>query len=216
MNSKLYCVGVGPGDPELLTLKGQRILTGADVIAFPGGSSLAYRIASQAVPAICEKTHLILDLPMSADSDVLQAAHRAAVSEIEAVLLHGQTVAFLTLGDPAFYSGFSYLLDRFRRDGFDVEPVSGVTSFSAASAELLLPLALGSEQVRILTSPEDYDPAFPGTLIILKAGKNLKEWKLRLRGRRVWLVENCGLPEETICSDNLPDTAKYFSLLIVK
>ncbi len=216
MNGKLFCVGVGPGDPELLTLKGQRILAEADIIAFPGGSSLAYRIASHAVPAICEKTHLIVDLPMSADPDVLQTAHRAAVSEIKALLLRGQTVAFLTLGDPAFYSGFSYLLDAFSADGFEVEVVPGVTSFSAASARLLLPLALGSEPVRILTSPEDYDPAFPGTLIILKAGKNLKEWKSKLRGRRVWLVENCGLLEEPICSDNLPDTAGYFSLLIVK
>lgn len=213
---KVFCVGVGPGDPELITVKGRRLLRDANIIAFPGDSSIAYQIALEAVPEIREKAQLSLRMPMTADPVQLDSAHRSAVLSLETVLKEGRTVAVLTLGDPAFYSSFSYLLDSLLRDGFEVEIVPGVTSFSAASARLLQPLSLGAESVHILTSTKEYDSSLNGTLVILKAGRHLTEWKSVLAGRQVWLVENCGMPGEKVYYDDLPATAGYFSLLIAK
>ena len=76
---KLFCVGVGPGDPELITVKGQRFLRDADIIAFPGDSSIAYQIALEAVPEIRGKTQLPFSMPMTVDSILLDSAHRSAV-----------------------------------------------------------------------------------------------------------------------------------------
>ena len=216
MTGKLYCIGVGPGDPELLTIKGQKILNCADVIAFPDQSKIACQIALRAVPCISGKPHLPFHMPMSTDPDVLHSAHLTAVGNIRALLEAGKTVAVLTLGDPAFYSSFSYLLEHFRLGGFEVEVIPGVASFSAASAMLLQPLALGTEPVHILTSVDDYDPDYAGALVILKAGRQLGEWKAILRERRLWLVENCGMSNEKVYYNDLPDTAGYFSLLIAK
>ena len=213
---KVFCVGVGPGDPDLITVKGQRLLRDADIIAFPGDSSIAYQIALEAVPEIREKAQLSLHMPMTADPIQLDSAHRSAVISLETVLKDGSTVAVVTLGDPAFYSSFSYLLDSLLRDGFEVEIIPGVTSFSAASAQLLQPLSLGAESVHILTSIKEYDSSLNGTLVILKAGRHLTEWKSVLAGRQVWLVENCGMPGEKVYYDDLPATAGYFSLLIAK
>lgn len=213
---KVFCVGVGPGDPDLITVKGQRLLRDADVIAFPGSSSIAYQIAVEAVPEILEKAKLPIPTPMTADPIQLDSAHRSAVISLEMVLKEGRTVAVPTLGDPAFYSSFSYLLDSLLRDGFEVEIIPGVTSFSAASARLLQPLSLGAESVHILTSTKEYDSSLNGTLVILKAGRHLTEWKSVLAGRQVWLVENCGMPGEKVYYDDLPATAGYFSLLIAK
>ena len=213
---KVFCIGVGPGDPELITVKGQRLLRDADIIAFPGDSSIAYQIALEAVPEIRIKTQLPLHMPMTTDPVQLDSAHRSAVLSLETVLKEGKTVAVLTLGDPAFYSSFSYLLDSLLRDGFEVEIVPGVTSFSAASARLLQPLSLGAESVHILTSTKEYDSSLSGTLVVLKAGRNLTEWKSVLSGRQLWQVENCGMPDEKVYHNDLPATAGYFSLLIAK
>ena len=101
---KVFCVGVGPGDPDLITVKGQRLLRDADIIAFPGDSSIAYQIALEAVPEIREKAQLSLHMPMTADPIQLDSAHRSAVISLETVLKDGSTVAVVTLGDPAFYS----------------------------------------------------------------------------------------------------------------
>ena len=107
MSGILYAVGVGPGDPELLTLKAARILTGADIIAAPKKRNelgVAFQIAEKAVPEIRTKKILPLDFPMTKDQELLSQAHDEAAEKIETFLLAGKTVALITLGDPALYS----------------------------------------------------------------------------------------------------------------
>ncbi len=97
-----YGVGVGPGDPELITLKALRIIREADVIAVPGvnpAETTAYRIALQGVPEIADKTLIGLTMPMTQDREVLAANHREAADAIESILDRGLDVAFLTLGE---------------------------------------------------------------------------------------------------------------------
>ena len=216
--SVFYGVGVGPGDPELLTLKAVRILKTADVIACPakdGKPGTAYDIAKKACPEFGEKEVLALDFPMKKDG--LEGAHKSAAEQITEKLEKGCNVAFLTLGDTSFYSSFYYIADKVAKAGFAAEVISGIPSFCAVSAALAVPLALGDEPV--LISPGEYRP-FDGTQVIMKAGSRLAELKAEISrdGKTAYLVENCGMPDERICRglEEIPDNAGYFSMLVVK
>lgn len=216
--SILYGIGVGPGDPELLTLKAIRILETADIIACPakdGKPGTAYDIAKKACPGIGEKEILALDFPMKKDG--LEEAHKSAANQIIEKLEKGCDVAFLTLGDTSFYSGFYYIAGHITEAGYTAEIISGIPSFCAVSAKLTIPLALGDEPV--LISPGEYRP-FDGTQVIMKAGSRLKELKAEIsrNGKTAYLVENCGMPDERICRglEEIPDNAGYFSMLVVK
>ena len=223
MQGCFYGVGVGPGDPELLTLKAARIIREVPVIAFPGNEpedSTAWKIAAAAVPEIREKERLGVDVPMIRDADLLQEAHRRAVRQIEELLDLGKSVAYITLGDPTIYSSFSYLQAVIRKDGYRVGTVSGVPSFCAAAARLNIPLAEWQEELHILPSahmPEGF-PSLPGTVVCMKAGKKLKELKEQAaeQSRNLYMVSNCGLEGEIVCRDlkEIPDKAGYYTILI--
>ena len=218
MSGKLYAVGVGPGDPELITLKALKIIKSVECIACPeshGEPGLAFAIAKEAAPEIASKEVLLLEFPMRKDD--LSDAHKKAAEQVMAHLTAGKNVAFLTLGDPGVYSTFYYIADLVQEQGFEVEVVSGISSFSAAAARLKLPLSLGAESVMI-TAGKFCE--FEGTLVILKAGSRLKEIKAQVAatGKSIYLVENCGMADEKIYDshDSMPDEAGYFSLVIVK
>lgn len=105
MTGKLYAVGVGPGDPKLLTLKAVETIKNADCIACPksnGEPGIAYKIAQGAIGEIISKELLLLDFPMREDD--IKEFHEKASKQIMEYLARGMSVAFLTLGDPQFYS----------------------------------------------------------------------------------------------------------------
>ncbi len=218
MNGTLYGVGVGPGDPELLTTKAVRILQTADVIACPEKDHMpgsAYHIAVRAVPSIESKELLLLSFPMVKED--LTSAHRNAAARILQCLCAGKSVAFLTLGDPTFYSSFSYISQIIQKEDVPVEIINGIPSFCAAAAKLLLPLAVGDESVLITTGELRNDA---DTCIVMKCGRKLDTLKQKAAnlGRQVCFVENCGMDNEAVCRDmqDIPDQAGYFSVLIVK
>ncbi len=221
----LYGIGVGPGDPELLTLKAVRLLKAAEVIAAPGKDvreTAAYRIAVQAVPEIAEKELLPIDLPMVMDRAQMEAAHRLGAAALERVLEQGMTAAFLTLGDPTVYSTFTYLEKKVRKDGFRTVYVSGVTSFCAAAAALRVPLAEWQEPLHIIPAahrvPEELSG--PGNWVLMKSGRRMKEMKeiLTASGRDVYAAVNVGMAGEALyrSPEEIPEEAGYFSLLIAK
>ena len=218
MKGILYAVGVGPGDPELLTLKAVKVIKNADCIACPeskGEPGVAYRISQSAVPEIESKELLLLEFPMR-EGDIKEF-HQKAADRIILRLSEGKNVAFLTLGDPSFYSTFFYLADIIANRGYDYKIINGITSFSAVSSKLKLPLSLGDESVMI-TSGEFVD--FEGTLVILKAGNKLKEIKEKVSssGKTAYMAENCGMENERVYKDlwAIPDEAGYFSVIVIK
>ena len=108
----LYGIGIGPGDPELLTLKAVRQIRECAVIAVPGKSprdSVAYRIAVQAVPEIENKKLVAVDMPMTKNRAALDAFFQAGADMLEEYLRAGEDVAFLTLGDVTIYSTYLHL-----------------------------------------------------------------------------------------------------------
>ena len=221
MNGTLFVVGVGPGDPELLTLKAARVIREADVIACPAkesGPGAAYDIAVQAIPEIVQKEVLPLAFPMIRTD--LSDHHQAIAEQLQEILRTGKNVAFLTLGDPGFYSTPYYIIDLLLKEGYAVEVVSGVASFSAASARLQIPLAMGEESVLIECCDTCDFQDFSGTQVVLKAGSHidtLKE-KIRSAGKTAYLIENCGMANEKVYSgiESFPAKAGYFSMIVIQ
>ncbi len=225
MRGILYGVGVGPGDPELMTLKAVRLIRENEVIAVPGTDvkeSVAYRIAVQAVPELAEKELLPIPMPMTHDREKLQENHEKGAAILEEVLEKGRNVVFLTLGDPSVYSTFTYLQSRVKNHGYETVFVSGITSFCAAAARNGAPLTEWNEELHVIPAShgKGKELNLPGTYVLMKSGKKMDQVKelLRKSGRTVVMVENCGMENENIYHgvEEIPDDAGYYSLIIAK
>lgn len=225
MRGTLYGIGVGPGDPELMTLKAVRLIKSSDVCAVPGEEvekTLAYRIAVQAVPELSKKELVPVCMPMVMDKALQQRYHREGAKKIEAYLMQGKNVAFLTLGDPCVYSTFSYIRGLVGKDGYDTVLVAGITSFCAAAARLGVPLAEWNEPLHIIPAAHRTDVrlTLPGNYVLMKSGSKMGQVKelLRASGRDVLMVENCGMEQEKIYRgvEQIPDAVGYYSLIIAR
>lgn len=156
----LYGVGVGPGDPELVTVKAYRLMQTSPVIAYPnkrmGGKSYALEIVELYVDPT-EKTMLGLVFPMTKDEDVLQRHWADTVAKVWSYLSEGQDVVFVTEGDPMLYSTFIHMSRLMRQEYPEVNVVSvpGVSSVNAAASRLGVPLADGDEVVAIVPANGD-------------------------------------------------------------
>ena len=225
MNAIFYGVGVGPGDPELLTLKAVRIIEACDVLAVPGRTkedSVAYGIALAAVSGIAQKETICIHMPMTKDEKKLKESHENGAAQIIRLLEQGRSVSFLTLGDPTIYSTYLYLQKLVQEAGFETEIISGIASFLAAGAALNTGLVEKEQQLHIIPSSYETRDALdlPGTKVLMKAGKKMplvKEAVARMDAD-VYMVENCGMDGVRICrgADEIPEDAGYYSLIIVK
>lgn len=218
-----YGIGVGPGDPQLMTLKAAARLSAARVIAIPHSSKeqcTAYQIAVRAVPELEEKRCLFLPMPMTREAKQLNKSHETAAERVITVLEQGEDVAFLTLGDSALYSTYLYLKERVDQRGFETEIISGITSFSAAASRLGIPLANGSQELHIIPASYEIEEALsmPGVKVLMKAGKQMGRVKelLMAAGCQAVMVENCGMEGERIYGslEAIPEDAGYYSLII--
>ena len=225
MRGIAYGVGVGPGDPELMTRKAIRLIRENDVIAVPGKvaeESVAYKIAAAAAPDIADKELVAVYMPMVKDRAAIDAEHRRGAKLLESWLDQGKNVVYLTLGDPTIYCTFSYLQHILEADGYTVELVPGVPSFCAAAARLNLPLAEWDEPLHVLPAVHTTADALreSGACVLMKSASHMAEVKALLRrsGRDVAAVENCGMETEKLYRgvDEIPDEAGYFSLIVAK
>ena len=150
---KLYGVGVGPGDIELLTLKAARLLNEVKIIAYPaanGGESLARRIVA---PLIAENAReMPIPIPMEEAREAARNAYDAAAEAIAHHLRQGSDVLFLCEGDPFFYGSFMFIHERLRRT-FEAIIVPGVTSLTACACVLGRPLAARNEVLKVVPAP---------------------------------------------------------------
>ena len=220
-----YGVGVGPGDPELMTLKAIRLIRENDVIAVPGKvvvESVAYQIAAAVVPEIATKELVPVYMPMVKDRALIHEEHKKGAELLKKYLDQGRNVVYLTLGDPTIYCTFSYLQHFLEEEGYPVVLVSGITSFCATAARLNLPLTEWDEQLHVIPAVHKTARKLdqPGTYVLMKAASHMKETKdlLRESGLAVSCVENCSMEDEKIYHslEEIPDDAGYFSLVIAK
>lgn len=158
----LYGVGVGPGDPELVTVKAFRLLKESPVIAYPrkksGAKSYALAIVEMYVDTR-EKDMLALTFPMTKDKEALDKQWNKTVDTVWSHLEQGKNVAFVTEGDPMLYSTYIHLMRLMKERHPEVEAISvpGISSVNAAASRLGLPLADGDEQMAVVPATDDYE-----------------------------------------------------------
>jgi precorrin-2/cobalt-factor-2 C20-methyltransferase len=152
MTGKLYGVGVGPGDPELMTIKAKNVLERVNVLCAPdsGRGGKALEIVKKAVDR--EFKVLRPHFPMTKKREVLEKAWQEASEAIYKELQKGEDVAFVTIGDPTFYSTFAYVMERIKaaHPEVEIEVVPGITSITACAANLGVALVSGSERLAVV------------------------------------------------------------------
>ncbi|HHX61202.1 MAG TPA: cobalt-factor II C(20)-methyltransferase [Epulopiscium sp.] len=218
MKGKLYGIGVGPGDPELLTMKAVRIIQSCDVVIAPsamaGGESIALDITKG---YILESTETqILHFPMgTADrEDKIYAAYQI----VESYLLEGKTVAFLTIGDPFVYSTYIYLLEHFRGEGYDIETVPGITSFCASASIAGVPLVIGDENLLILPGNKIEEVEEQPYIVIMKVYKQEEKIidHLESKGYTYTYIKRAGREGQEVLTDKeaIKNNREYMALII--
>ncbi len=146
----LYGIGVGPGDPELLTFKAVSALRASDIVAVPRSGGSEQAALNTAERYVRNKPILYCDMPMTRDKKVRDEAHDKAADEICSYLGKGKNVAFLTIGDPSIYSTYWYVHKRVKARGYDAFIIPGVTSFCAAAAAAGRALCMDDEMLYII------------------------------------------------------------------
>lgn len=227
MSGTLYGAGVGPGDPELVTVKAWRLIAGANTIAYlcaNGSQSTALEIARPFLPDVY--TPIIIDIPMRIDREPAQAAYDEGCIRISNELAKGNDVVFLCEGDPFFYGSFMYVFERLQ-SRYKISVVPGVTSISAASAQLQQPLVERNESLKILpaTMPADQLKAEITTAsaaAIVKVGRHVDKIKSVLA--ELNLLDNAMTIEHATKSNQVirplneinEHILPYFTTIIVK
>jgi len=225
MTGTLYGVGLGPGAPDLLTLRAARLIESSRVIAYPslaGGDSFARSIAADLIPTTARE--IIMDVPMTTERAPAQTAYDTGAAEIAAALDAGEDVICLCEGDPLFYGSFMYIHARLK-ERYTVEVIPGVTSVTACAARAALPLAARNERLTILPGPLAEDAlkaeiTRADSVVIMKVGRHLAKIRrvlsaLDLADQAVY-VERASLPEEVCLPlSQAPEKAPYFSMILL-
>ena len=225
MRGMLYGVGVGPGDPELITRKAERVIRQSAVLAVPDagrGEKTALNIVGELAEG---KQLLSCAAPMVRDHEALDAAYERNADLVCAALDQGKDVAFITLGDPTVYSTYLYLHKKVVARGYDAEIIPGVPSFCAVAARLGTALCEKSERLLIVpASHKDMTDCLDldANLVFMKAGKEIGALKETLDHHglldKASLVANCGMEGELVCPRfaDLEEGSGYFSVVLVK
>jgi precorrin-2/cobalt-factor-2 C20-methyltransferase len=221
----LWGVGVGPGDPELMTLKADRLIRAARVVAYPApdtGESFARAIAAHAIAAGAEEIPMIV--PMRVDRFPAQEVYAASAERIARHLEAGEDVVVLCEGDPFFYGSFMYLFARLA-ERFAVEVVPGVSSLGACAAALKRPLTARNDVLTVIPGPLP-DEALRArieaaeAIAIMKVGRHLGRIRTLLDtmglGSRAGYVERASLDAQSVRPlAEAPDPAPYFSMILI-
>lgn len=229
---KLCGIGLGPGDPGLLTVKALGRLMEADIVFVPKSGkkieSLARSIAEQAAP--CTLCFEELTFPMTRDRNKLKSywskAADRVISEVEA----GKNIAFVTLGDPSIYSTYTYLLASIKEKRPDIpcETIPGISIINAGAALAGISLTEGRDTMAILPLPQDLESLTKtieqfSTVVLMKIGKRLPDLIAFLKDRRLenssYFISRAGLPGQHIAkgmADLDHSLSGYLSTVIIK
>lgn len=209
----LTFVGVGPGDPELLTLKAVRILNEADAIALPDKGA-ALRIVER---YIADKPVLRLSLPMHGNREDWMHAHQSAANQLLDWLDRYSHIAYPVLGDPGIYASSSYLMKLVQTQQ-NCRVVPGIPAMCAAAAKLKISLCEQRERLTVLDSFTQGNGLPEGNVVVMKGGKHISALKDAACGRESYAVRNLGMENEWFGPlDSLPEDAySYFTTVLIR
>ena len=227
----LYGISVGTGDPELITVKGLRLLQQAKIVTFPAGIKQQPGMAEQIIAQWLQPQQITiaLDFPYTKEENVLEKAWQQASAQVWQYLNQGIDVAFACVGDVSFYSTFTYLAQTIQKFYGEVPIVTvpGICSPAAAAADLQQPLTIGNQRLTILPaiySWQDLEQALASSdvVVLMKVSSVYQQvWQILQQHD---LLESSSLVERASFSDrkiypNLKDHPQlqlsYFSILII-
>ena len=228
----LYGISVGTGDPDLITVKGLRILQAVDIVTFPQGIDDKLGVAEKIIRQWLkpQQTTIALDFPYVREQDILESAWQKSAKIIWQYLQQGKNVAFACEGDVSFYSTFTYLANTLKQLHPEaiIETVPGVCSPTAAASDLQIPLTVRNQRLTILPAMytlADLETALDSAevVVLLKVSSVYQQvWQiLQKRGllKSSWVVEKASCSDRKIYR-NLqlhPDLKlPYFSLLLIQ
>lgn len=224
---KLIGIGVGPGNPELLTIKAVNALKKVEVICAPRSAASKPSLALSIVQVFLDERALNYELleplfPMVEDEKVLGEHWDDAADLVAGKLDQGMDVAFVTLGDPSIYSTFSYISKRIEDRGFEVDIIPGITSFTGCAATAGISLGEKDEIIVIVPKVDERLERileYGDTFVVMKTSRhrdNLEKMvEQDLRDKEIISVQNCGLDDEKVFTDFVKDK-KYLSTTILK
>ena len=228
----LYGVSVGTGDPELITVKGLKLLQNASIVAFPAGINNQLGVAERIIqPWLTEKQRkLPLDFPYVLDENLLEKAWKTAAEIIWPYLEKGEDIVFACEGDVSFYSTFTYLAETLKKQHPDAQiiRIPGVCSPMAASASLGIPLTIRQQKLVVLPALYNVEELekvldWAEVIVLMKVSSVYPTvWEILYKRnllKNAWIVEKATTNDEKIYRDleNYPDLKlSYFSILIIQ
>ena len=228
---KIYSISLGPGDPELLTIKGLKILKKVDKIYYPGsllsnGKTTSFSLEILRYFDLNENKLIGMFLDMSDDRNQAEATYDTTFKSLLTDYNNGLEVAFVSEGDSLFYSTFAYLLEHIQKHQLDVEIISGVPSFILGASQQQIPLAILNEKIAIIPrvkNSSELEETLTNfdTVVLIKIRSTLKEIipAIELNNFKIQYCERLGTPQQFI-STNINEIKHreipYFSLLIIK
>ena len=226
--AKLYGIGVGVGDPEMLTVKAVRALKESDIVLLPRArtktGSTAYEIAKSYLRDDIEKVYVDFT---TVDDDREREEDRKVYAEVvNRVIEEDKTLAFITIGDPMTLSTFVYVMELLDRD-IEVESIPGITSFASVCSRLNTPLLMGDERLKVVPLHKDSDISAEvdsaENIVFMKISRKLEDLKAVLAEKglmdRAVLISNCGKSDEKVfydLSDVKREDISYFSTVLLK
>jgi precorrin-2/cobalt-factor-2 C20-methyltransferase len=230
MKGKLYGIGVGPGNPDLMTLRAKELLEKAQVIAYPvkklGEEGVALNIISQRVD-VKGKEVVELLFSMNPDDEVRKKCRAEAMEKICGLLDQGKDIAMVTLGDVAVYSTYMYIDRDIQARGYETEVVPGIPSFCHGAALARLPLMIGEESVAVVSlakrNNENAEKVLDAVdnLVIMKAFASIPAIVEMLNKRNIPLanatvMSNIGMEDEYLGPLDPNREYGYFTTVLVK
>lgn len=224
-----YGVSVGPGDPELLTIKAVNILKNSDVIflpSYPKEDCRVYKIIKAALPEISEEKYVCVNTKPMADPKIQGDRYDILANEVSKYLDDGKTVSFPALGEVCLYSTYFYVHERLVNKGYNCQLISGISSVQASFDRLLISMAQGDEQVHIFPDSKDIKNriAMDGTKIFMKPKGDLSETIRLIRecamtdsALKAYGISNYGTENEVV-AHNISELDKlngYMTVIIV-
>jgi precorrin-2/cobalt-factor-2 C20-methyltransferase len=230
MAGKLYGIGVGPGDPDLLTIKAKDLIENAAVIAYPvnkrGESSTALDIVKGAVD-ISEKCVMELLFSMNPDDNVRKMCQTEAVKELAEALDKGLDIVMITLGDVGVYSTYMYVDNEIKELGYETEVIPGIPSLCSGAAKARIPLMIGDESLVVVPMAKRNTKMLESALSNFNNVVVMKAWdsmdilvemmkKLDLSKDNATVISNIGMEGEYIGPIDLERKYGYFTTVIIK
>ena len=225
---KLYGIGVGPGDTELLTLKAARILKSVPVVFTPKSSKEKESIALSIVKPVLEEREdykrlmLVTPIfPMIEDKDELEKIWNSASEMIAQYLDSGRDVAFITLGDPSVFSTYAYVQKKLI-ENYEIETVPGITSFTACAAARNKALVEQNEILTIVPKIDDrleHVLEYSDSVVLMKASRNTTQLEKTIeekeRPKEIYSVQNCTRENEKII-EGFSNEKPYLTTTVIK